>query len=311
MEPITKRSATGRDWEAQFRDWAKPPSDTEEEKCRHAITAVRKAVNASALITKHDIEVFVQGSYRNNTNVRLESDVDICVRCTDVFFDDYSIAKRVTRTQTGYASSTYTYAQLKDDVGAALRAYFGKDEVKRGNKAFDLHENTYRVDADVVATFEYRLFTDRIVDGEYLYHAGTKFYSDDGKEVINWPHQNYENGAAKNKRTGRRFKGMVKVLKSLACEMIEKGIKVAEPIPSYLAECLVYNVPDAGFNHDTYTADVRYVLATIHNATLNDEACQRWLEVNEIKFLFHATQHWTRMQAHAFIAAAWRYVGFE
>jgi hypothetical protein len=36
-----------------------------------------------------------------------------------------------------------------------------------------------------------------------------------------------------------------------------------------------------------------------------------WLEVNDVKYLFHSTQPWTKEQAHAFVSAAWDYVGFD
>jgi hypothetical protein len=49
--------------------------------------------------------------------------------------------------------------------------------------------------------------------------------------------------------------------------MVEESIEAAKPIPSYLIECLVWNVPNEGFGHDTFTADVRYVLAHLWNET--------------------------------------------
>ena len=50
----------------------------------------------------------------------------------------------------------YSYADFKNDVEAALKSYFGAGSVTRGNKAFDVHANTYRVDADVVPCLEHR-----------------------------------------------------------------------------------------------------------------------------------------------------------
>jgi len=75
-----------RDWESIFHTWAQPPSTTEREKCEHAELAVRKAIDANKRIAGKDIQVFAQGSYRNRTNARQDSDVDICVRCTNTFF---------------------------------------------------------------------------------------------------------------------------------------------------------------------------------------------------------------------------------
>ena len=37
--------------------------------------------------------------------------------------------------------------------------------------------------------------------------------------------------------------------------------------PSFLIECLVWNVPNEGFGHDTLRADVRYTLAHLCNET--------------------------------------------
>lgn len=160
--------------------------------------------------------------------------------------------------------------------------------------------------------FEHRRYTgERLYDGSYYYLSGTEFRPDSGGRVINWPQQHYENGVAKNDATGNRFKYITRVLKRLRNEMADKGITAAKPIPSYLIECLVWNVPNEGFGHDTYTADVRYVLAHTFNETINDEKCSEWREVNELKYLFRIGQPWTRQQAHDFLSAAWDYIGFE
>jgi len=47
---------------------------------------VGQAVREYAPLRAHNINVITQGSYRNNTNVRQESDVDICICCADTFF---------------------------------------------------------------------------------------------------------------------------------------------------------------------------------------------------------------------------------
>jgi tRNA nucleotidyltransferase (CCA-adding enzyme) len=74
------------DWEATFTSWAKGPGTTEQAKCENAETAIRKAIAAHEKLSVMDITVFGQGSYRNKTNVRQNSDVDICVRLNSTFF---------------------------------------------------------------------------------------------------------------------------------------------------------------------------------------------------------------------------------
>lgn len=291
-------------WEDTFVSWAKPPGETEQTKCDNAVRGVRKAIDASLKLAGKAIKVFPQGSYNNRTNVRLDSDVDICVLCTDSLFSD--LAEGMTNGQVGLVDATYLYSEYKNDVEAALRSYFGKAGVTRGKKAFDVHENTYRVDADVVPTFEHRRYGK---DGSYL--TGTAFLPDGGNRIVNWPDQNYDNGVAKNKATGGRFKDVARILKRLRNKMADEKIAEALPIPSFLVECLVWNVPDEGFGHDTLKADVRWALAHLFNNTMKLEDYKEWGEVNELKYLFRTVQPWTVQQVHAFLSAAWDYIGFE
>ncbi len=68
-------------WEDAFSTWAQPPSKTEQDRCENAETAVKNAISASTRLKYKNIKVFAQGSYRNNTNVKRESDVDIGILC--------------------------------------------------------------------------------------------------------------------------------------------------------------------------------------------------------------------------------------
>jgi hypothetical protein len=104
--------------------------------------------------------------------------------------------------------------------------------------------------------------------------------------IINWPRQNYENGVEKNATTGRRFKALVRILKRLRNEMLANGHQEAGPIPSYLIECLVWNVPNEGFGHDAYRDDVRYALAHLWNETRSDDTCSEWGGDQRTEILF-------------------------
>lgn len=92
--------------------------------------------------------------------------------------------------------------------------------------------------------------------------------------------------------------------------MQDEKIPEAENIASFLIECLVWNAPPEAFQHDTYIAIVRHVLANVFNNTLKDEDCKEWGEVNELKYLFRPSQPWTREQANRFLNAAWNYIGY-
>jgi len=92
--------------------------------------------------------------------------------------------------------------------------------------------------------------------------------------------------------------------------MQEKNVSAAKDIGSFLIESLVWNVPNTCFGHDTYAADLREVLVQTFNATLNDQDCDKWGEVNGLKYLFRGQKSWTREQAHNFLSVCWNFVGF-
>jgi hypothetical protein len=297
-------------WEETLTSWAKGPSATEEEKCINAERAVKKAIEADSHLAAMDITVRAQGSYYCRTNVRQDSDVDVRVTLNSTFFADYPPGK--TRTDFGNNAGSISFPDYKNLVANALNSYFGEDSVTRGDKAFDIHQNTYRIDADVVATLGYRWYTGRLNgDNSHHYHTGVAFDCDAGKRVINWPEENHENGQEKHDATGRRYKKMVRILKRLRYVMQDENIVAAKNIPSFLIECLVWNAPNDAFGHDTYREDIRAVLMHTFNDTLSDEKCHEWGEVNELKYLFRASQPWTREQAHDFLSAAWDRLGLQ
>jgi len=297
--------------EETFTSWAQGPGKTEAERCDNAETAVRKAVAADDSLSKLDVSVFAQGSYKARTNVKNDSDVDICVRYNGAFFAEYPAGK--TKEDFGNKDDhILRFDTFKNMVETALQNYFGKTAVARGNKAFDVHANTYRVDADVVPTFEHRRYTGNLnSDGSYHYLLGVAFNVDGGGQIKNWPQQTYDNGVARNDATGRSYKRVIRILKRLRNKMQEENVAGASNIASFLIECLVWNAPLKAFDQKTWTAIVRYVIADVWKPTQKDEDCSEWGEVNELKYLFRASQPWTRQQANQFLYAAWNHIGFE
>lgn len=297
-------------WEDTFISWAKPPGQTEQDKCDNAVIGVKKAIAANDKLSSI-AEVFSQGSYRARTNVRQNSDVDICVCHKISFFPEYPDGK--TDVDYGNVNAALPFIEFKNLVEKALVNYFGQGSVKRGNKAFDIHENTYRIDADVVAAFKHRRYN---ADGfnNWIEPEGIAFIPDNGGGVIkNWPEHNYTNGIDKNSidRTNRRYKAVIRIMKRLRDDMQENNRKAASDIASFLIESLVWNTPDNYFNHTFYWEDVKSVIAYTYNQTKDYEKCKEWGEVNELKYLFRTSQPWTMKQTNEFLIAAWNYIGFN
>jgi hypothetical protein len=290
------------DWESIFSAWAQPPGKTEQERCENAESAIRNAIASSNKLKHRNIKVFTQGSYRNRVNVRKDSDVDVGILCFDTFNPSYP--EGIDAKSLGHSDATYHYSVFKNEVEEALVNYFGSRAVHRGTKAFDIHENTYHVEADVTPFFEHRRYTSRT---NYL--SGVILYPDDGGQIINWPEQHYENGVTKNTATSRSYKGVVRILKSLRNLMDTADISPAKPIVGFFIECLVWNIPNASFGHDTWDKDVQKTLLFLWSNTKSYELCSEWGEVSELKYIFKGSASSKREQAYAFIDAAWSYVG--
>lgn len=298
-------------WNDRFATWAQAPSQTESDKIEHSITAIRKALADDpkvASVTK----VFVQGSYRNRVNVRQDSDVDIGVLYTgSVFYTQYPAGK--VDADFGNRTADYTYGEYKNDIGKALISYFGTAHVTRGDKAFDIHENTYRVDADVVPLFVHRRYWE---NGGYF--CGTELRPDSGGRVVNWPErlydnanwpdQHYEKGNKKNNETGRAYRGVVRIIKKLRNIMDEDGIAEAKQIKGFNVECLVWNAPNTCFTHATWFEDVSAVLNHLSIYLTSTALCGEWTEVSGWKSLLNGDDA-KRKKFESFVDRARKYIG--
>src|SRR5579875_1737422 len=110
VTPLSYPWTMALDWEAILRGWVKRPSDNEDDKRNKTEEEIKAALRASTLLKPVGYKVYAKGSYANNTNVRLDYDVDIAVECTDFYYHD----------QTGAAADV-----KKAAVEEKSRAYKG------------------------------------------------------------------------------------------------------------------------------------------------------------------------------------------
>jgi hypothetical protein len=314
VETVIYSQSMSRDWETDLTNWSKPASDSEESRRERTEKMITDALNADPAVKDLPVKVYAKGSYANRTNVRTESDVDINVEYHGIYYYEFMFnLEGKTGADFGFGPATGTFPEpeeFKNLVQSALKNAFGSTSVVRGDKAIEVHEQSNSIAADVVPCFSYRRYSklDALGNPDPL-TKGTKLFPDTGSPIINWPQQHYDNGVWKNKNTKERYKKMVRCLKRLENEMVDKG-KVKET-PSYLIECLVYNVPNENFGKLNMLWDFRAVLAYICNETSAADRCSQWVEVNELKYLFRNSQKWTWQQAHQFAIVAWIYVGFD
>ena len=123
--------------------------------------------------------IFLQGSYKNDTNVYADSDVDVIIRLDEVFYTglDKLAVEDTKLYETARSDATYSLAKFKADVVAWLTRKYGSD-VKPGTKAIFIKGSGSRRDADVLVCAKLRRYyrfknwdDQRYVEGNMLLYA--------------------------------------------------------------------------------------------------------------------------------------------
>ncbi|MGP5061462.1 nucleotidyltransferase domain-containing protein [Psychrobacter celer] len=292
-----------------LRSWERPASESEEQRISNAIRMIKEAINSSEVLKtrRNNIEVFIQGSYENNTNVRANSDIDVCVMLKHPFFALYPIG--YDRGDYGFTSGNYSFNQFKRDLFEALESKF--PEVKAGNKSLKITSSSHRVEADAVPTFQYRNYRQNESCHPDIFVEGIKFYSANNIEVVNYPKQHIENGKEKNRATQRRYKRLVRVVKRIRHQMIKEGKPVDNAISSFLIECLIWNLPNNIIIIDCPIERLRQTVLFLHDATLDETTCKSWKEVSNILPLFDETRKWNVSKTNLFLRQMWHFLEFK
>lgn len=235
-------------------------------------------------------EVYLQGSYKNNTNIRGSSDVDVVVQLNSVFLSNLTEEQK---RKFGFTKAEYTWQDFRQDVRAALVDYYGISRVQEGKKT--LKVKTPYLPADVVVCLQYRKYPLN-PKSEDDYIEGMTFYvSSESRWVINYPKLHYQNGTAKNQRTGGVYKPTIRMFKNARTYLIERGVS-QDLAPSYFIECLLYNVPDSRFI-GTFRGIFRNVIHWLIGSDLNSFRCQ-----NEQDNLFgNSPEQWAEEDAKRFM----------
>ena len=187
----------------QLQNWSKPLSETENAKCSATVASITKILKDKF---GSKVDIFLQGSYKNNTNVRQDSDVDIVVCYQNAFFPEISSLSPQDKAlhKAYYRDSEYKFSEFKNDVKQVLQASFS-GSVERKNRCIRVNKNPYRVNADVIACFVHKRFsTATTVSAE-----GVELVSDDSKRVKSFPKQHYENGVEKTPEYSGVFRCLI------------------------------------------------------------------------------------------------------
>ncbi len=233
-------------------------------------TVKRALESADAPYQGKDFDVFLQGSYGNDTNIFRESDVDVVIRLNSTFtYDDSALSPVAQQLRAAaYGWATYSQADFRRDVLQVLANRFG-DDATPCTKAVTIGARGNRRKADVIIALEHRRYTSfGGLLGE-MYVKGISFAKSDGTLVMNYPTQHRGNLIAKNQRTNEWFKHIIRIFKNARERMLREGRIQAGVAPSYYIECLLYNVPDNCFGTsyvDSMVNAINWLLASNRHA---------------------------------------------
>lgn len=194
-------------------------------------------------------EVFLQGSYKNDTNVYGDSDVDIVLCHTGAYYRDLSRLSPADRqaydAATAGGTSQYGYDDFKHSAtGYIARLY---NNVNAGKKAVYIPGTGNRRNADVLIAFQFRRYHEFKSWQNQRYDEGVCFFPVGEAMIENFPKQHSNNCTAKHQNTNSWFKPMVRIFKNMRNTMIGKGLLADGVAPSYFIEGMLYNVPNDKF----------------------------------------------------------------
>ncbi|MES2294357.1 MAG: nucleotidyltransferase [Pseudomonadota bacterium] len=285
--------------EAQLATWSKQGPTGQFTATYETLKSV--LTDGQSPYSGRDYTIFLQGSYKNDTNTYGESDVDICIRLNEVFFTDLGQLSDEDKIAWNAARSdaTYTLPQFKMEVTAWLAKKYGND-LKVGAKALYIKGNGTRRDADILVCAMLRRYHRFKSWLDQNYTEGICFFKVDGTRIDNFPILHSANCTTKHQDTKSWFKHTARVYKNLRNVLVEKKLIADGLAPSYFLEGLLYNVPKDRFGG----TEVQNFCDTIN--WLNAADRSKFLCANEMFYLFHDTSPvtWRAQNCSAFLRVA-------
>lgn len=284
--------------EAQLATWSNQDG-TANSMAAH--TSVRKALEANdSGLNCADFEIYLQGSYRNKTNIRADSDVDLVVQYDKVYYRDLANLSplELQLYQGCHSRVDYGAVEWRTDVEKALRRKFpGKVQVG-GGKALKVTTGPGNMTADVVPALLYKQYTYFNTLKDEAFDPGMKFADSQGNITLNFPKLHIDNGEDKNSedRADGWYKPAVRMFKNARNRAIERGFLRDGVAPSYFVEGLLYNVPDTCFTsemQETYAA----VLYHLSQNAIDGYRCQN----GQLNLFGTASTQWNTVDANSFV----------
>ena len=241
----------------------------------------------------------MQGSYRNSTHVRRQSDVDVVVQLTSLPVRDGSLLpdfqKRLLEER--FPEPEYGWRPFRRDVLKAITNAFGESRVREGKKTLKLVMESPDIPVDVVVAVRHLKYTEYSGQRSYKNIEGLGLYlPTETRWTVSYPHIHRRNGVKKEKSTNWWFRRCIRMFKNARTQLVEEGRLGPATARSYQIECLLYNLPDrllGGSCQSAYSSALYWLARN----DLTQFSCQ-----NQLVRLFDGGPHsWTEKDARTLI----------
>ena len=243
--------------ENQLKIWAQPGT-VQGAKNTHA--AIRNALAGHQWPDDVRYRTYLQGSYRNNTHLRRQSDVDVVVELTSLPIRDGSLLPDAQQRllQGAFPEPEYGWRRFRRDVLRAVADRFGASRGREGKKTIKLVMESPEIPVDVVVAVRYLTYSEYSGQRSYKHTEGMGLYlPTENRWTVSYPHVHRRHGVVKEKATHWRFRPCIRMFKNARAQLVEQGRLVPDTARSYQIECLLYNVPDrllAGSYQSVYSS---------------------------------------------------------
>jgi len=264
----------------QIGSWDNAQDEKDKQQTNNAIGEIKRCFNSDSNLirikNKGELEFKVTGSIAKSTDITIASDLDFLV----------------------IISNDYDFVKYKDYIENLLINKYGSESVRRGALSITVIGTTNRTKANIVPC--------KRIDANQVDALNDKTQ----KQILFFPDVDIRNVNILNGQNNSNYSKMVRSYKGLKNEMLDEGFDSARSIPSYMIECLLYNV-----NHDLYdinnksysnvtSKEQKYrkmfldIKGGIFSDQLHDyEHGQQFSEINGKKDLFRNEKQWQETRA--------------
>lgn len=155
-----------------------------------AYASIRNALlKPTSPVASRGVEIYLQGSYANATNIYGDSDIDVVVFYGNTFFKDMSALTPSQRQlhESIFPPATYHWSQLHDEVLSALRSHFGTGAVTPGTKSIKVVTSNGRKPSDVVPAVQFRRYATFVDQHNLTAHWGIQFFNSSNNPIRELP----------------------------------------------------------------------------------------------------------------------------